>query len=324
VSEELQVNDDLDLLDLMLSDAEAAPDRYAVTGRWLEYSDRFVSFLREEGLRNFRGRRHEKGSPGAVLASFGATDLNPATSLSPQYLFNTAASCFVGDGARGIRELTPSRVGGPEGFQIDGRFYTLSWLNYYFRYAFVSKHMRFDRQYIVEIGPGSGKQAEMLKKAHPKLTLILLDIPTQLYVCNQYLTEVFGRDQIVGYRECRNIESLGEVVAGKINILPHWKSGLLRGRPFDLFWNAASLQEMDPVTARGYIGDIASSAGAAFLMYNIKYDDKSEYLGGRRGCMEPENLGGLTEIDRVPAGLALRPAKWQYFDSFWKNAENSG
>ena len=98
-----QVNDDLGLLELMLHDHEEAPEAFRATARWAEYSSRFVEFLRSEGLRNFRGRRFTKGSPGAVLASFGANDRNPSFDREgglPEDMYHMARSSFRGPSAK--------------------------------------------------------------------------------------------------------------------------------------------------------------------------------------------------------------------------------
>jgi putative sugar O-methyltransferase len=315
-----QVHDDLELLDLMIADYQSADPDFQATARWAEYSERFLNFLKEEGLRDFRSRRHEAGSPGAVLASFGALDINPAFErASPTELFHSASTCFLGRNGKTIRDLPASTVGNPEGFEVEGRFYTLSWLNFYCRYAYVTKFMNLDDQTIVEVGPGSGKQAELLKRAHPNLTIVLFDLPTQLYVANQYLTKVFeGTGDVVDYRACRDISSFDGIVRGKINILPHWKYPIVNNREFDLLWNAASFQEMGPETAKSYLNG-AASAKHLFLMYNIKYRENAP-LPGARGMIDPKYLTTHLERDRIVAKLALQPPIWLYFDSFWDRA----
>lgn len=313
----IQVDDDISLLDQLLSDHDQAAPEYRATARWDGYSAKFLDFLRSTGLQDFRSRRHEKGSPGFVLYSFGAVDLNPGHDIAtPEEMYHAAASCFLGKGAKAITELEASRVGNPEGFEINGKFYTLSWLNFFCRYAYVSKFIEFKDQVIVEVGPGSGKQAEMLKKAHPELTIVLFDLPTQLYVCNQYLRKVFeGTDMVADYSVCRNYTSFKDIQKGKINILPNWKFPIVAGKRFDLLWNSASFQEMDEATAKHYL-NLASSASAMFLMHNIKYRAKRS-LPGERGVISPNVLKNHFEKDRTGARLAYTPQKWNYFDSFW-------
>lgn len=314
----VQVADDIELLDLMIKDHNEAPEEYNATGRWLGYSERFLVYLKEKGLHDFRRQRPKKDDDGYVLASFGARDLNSASYGTPEELYHMANSCYLAEGARSIKELHPSQVGNPEGFEIDGQFYTRSWLNYFCRYAYVSKFIQFTNQIVVEVGPGSGKQAELLKKAHPGLTILLFDLPTQQYVCHQYLSKVFeDSDPIVGYRKGREVNSLADVIPGKINILPHWKFHIIKDQPIDLLWNAASFQEMGPETAANYL-TLASKAKACFLMYQITYES-SMVQPGKRGVINPEVLYNFDEIDRTAAMLVYLYKNWLYFDSFWKN-----
>lgn len=316
-----QVVDDPQLLELTVQDYLRSSGEFGASARWLQYSDRFLAYLREQGLKDFRSRRHPKGTPGAVLASFGAVDLNPSFDrCSPIDLYHAAATCYLGEGAVHISQLSPSQVASPEGFCIDGRFYTLSWLNFYCRYAYVSKFVRFERQTIVEVGCGSGKQAELLKKAHPDLTIVLFDLPTQLYVAHQYLAAVFSdSDEVVDYRTTRTFRSFDDIRRRKINILPNWLFPIVRGAAIDLLWNAASFQEMAPEVALSYLR-AASSAAGMFLMHNIKYKPDAPWPGSR-GVIDPAHLPGFREVDRTPARLALTPATWLYFDSLWKRDE---
>jgi hypothetical protein len=162
----------------------------------------------------------------------------------------------------------------------------------------------------------------MLKRAHPNLTILLFDLPTQLYVCNQYLSKVFeGEDLVSNYSEGRVIESPDQIRLGKINIIPHWKFHLFAGFKFDLLWNAASFQEMSPTTALSYL-QVANGADAMFLMYNIKYKGLHAFPG-ERGVLTQHYIKNYREIDRAPAALALTPEKWIYFDSFWKRKSKS-
>lgn len=202
---------------------------------------------------------------------------------------------------------------------MEGRFYTASWLNFYCRYAYVSKYLSLDDQVIVELGAGSGKQAELLKKAHPGLTIVIFDLPTQLYVCNQYLSKVFeGTEQVSDYYTGREVSSLKNIERGKINILPHWKFHILRGEAFDLLWNAASLQEMAPETAELYLRD-AGECSYMYLMHNIKYKSNYDSHVSYRGVIsDSQAMKSFCEIDRTVANL-VHNTNEIYFDSMWRN-----
>ena len=313
----VQVDDYIALLDLMIQDAENAPtSQFDATphSRWLKYSDNYLEILRKKGLNDFR-------QPRALPNSFGAIDKNP-NGISANEMLHIVRTSFISDGMKRIDELLPSRVGNPECFEVDnGGFFTLSWLNFYCRYAYVSKFMTLSNQIIVEIGSGSGKQAEMLKKAHPDLTILLFDLPTQLYVCNQYLSKVFeGTNYIADYHVGRNVNNFSEIKHGKINILPHWKSSILYNAEFDLLWNAASFQEMAKPTALAYF-KVVNKAKNLYLMHNIKYAGMKEFPG-ERGVISDKYLKDFKEIDRNIAHLAYTPKNWIYFDSFWRHVSS--
>lgn len=89
----MQVENSNYLLDLMVKDSIDAPGEYRATARWDGYSKKMLSFLKEEGLKDFRRRVFEKDSPGATLASFGAVDVN-YPDVSGLKLFHSAASCI--------------------------------------------------------------------------------------------------------------------------------------------------------------------------------------------------------------------------------------
>jgi putative sugar O-methyltransferase len=105
-------------------------------------------------------------------------------------------------GAKSIDEFEASLVGNPEHIlKIDKKVYTMSLLSFYLNYVYCCKYINFDDvKIIVELGSGSGKQIEVIKKLHPDICFLLFDIPPQLYVCEQYLSSVFP-DDVVSYKD---------------------------------------------------------------------------------------------------------------------------
>ena len=49
-----------------------------------------------------------------------------------------------------------------------------------------------------ELGPGLGRNIEILAKLYERATFLMFDIPPQLYVSSQYLSAVF-KDRVLGY-----------------------------------------------------------------------------------------------------------------------------
>ena len=226
--------------------------------------------------------------------------------------------------AKSVSQWEASLVGNPEdSFEIDGRSYTMIMLNYYLHYVYACQTVDFDQVgTVVELGSGLGRQAEVIKKLHPDLTYLLFDIPPQLYVCQQYLSSVFP-GSVVPYRQTRELNELsGNLKPGKIYILGTNKFPLLEGSKFDLFWNAASFQEMEPNIVANYLKYVN---GEAFYVYlRQKKGSSLQKKPGRGGVLEQttfdhyrENLRAFELVDFSPSLGVLRRTPCGYYDSMW-------
>jgi len=145
------------------------------------------------------------------------------------------------------------------------RSYFSSDIDYYLQYKYCSKHLDFDKiKIVVELGSGSGKQVEIIKKENPKICFLLFDIPPQLYICEQYLKNVFG-DCIIGYETSKRLNELPSKHEGKIFILPAFKFPMIENIEVDLFWNSSSFQEMHIDCVSNYLNYVNKSAKYVFL-----------------------------------------------------------
>nr|WP_246734942.1 putative sugar O-methyltransferase [Chelativorans sp. ZYF759] len=234
-----------------------------------------------------------------------------------------------GSPALDIRSLQTSNIGDPCGFIFEDRFYTASWFNFYLRYVYVSRFMDLSRKVIVEIGPGSGKQAHMLKMAHPDCTILAFDIPPQSYVANQYLAAVLG-DDFVGYDETRSFTSLSDFRQGKVHIFCNWQVEILRGFSFDLLWNAASFQEMEPDVVAHYL-EACSGASNVYLM-QVMTGQRVAAEAGAIGVLQPTTIENyrtslkdyeLLDMFAAPLAMPVHPVGYSYVDSFWAKAQPS-
>lgn len=170
-------------------------------------------------------------------------------------------------GARPLADAEASPIGNPADlFEVGGRRYTMSFLYYYMRYAYVQARIDLDAlRSVVELGSGAGKRVEVLKQLHPRLGFLLFDIPPQLYIAEQYLKARFPGD-VVSYRETRDLEKIDPVVPGKILLFACHQLPLLEGSAFDLFWNAASFQDMEPEVVANYLAPVNRGARFVYLM----------------------------------------------------------
>jgi len=215
--------------------------------------------------------------------------------------YEYARRCGELAGAVALERLEASAAGDPEDlFEIDGRFYTSSLLEHYHRYAYCSRFVDFGAvELVVELGGGAGKQAEVLHRLHPDLTLLLFDIPPQLYVAHQYLTALFG-DAVVPYRATRDLRRFDGLERGRIYLFGSFKWPLVAELEVDLFWSAATFQEMEPDVVRSYLEPIDARARNVYLL---------QLARGARRAVAPGRLG------------VLEPTTWEHYESFLPSLE---
>lgn len=154
-----------------------------------------------------------------------------------------------------LNKIEDSGFGNPTDIVIvNGKKYTNNFLKFFSQYVYVKNFVDFDRiERVLEIGSGYGGQAELLLKAHPHLKICIVDIPPQLYIAEQYLAACF-KDQVYGYRQSSGNKDIGANIFEKyrIIVLAPWQLDDVRNMSFDLFWNSASFQEMEPDVVENY------------------------------------------------------------------------
>ena len=333
-----QVTDDSGLLTVMMEDHKKASPLFQATAFWQRYEKLFLPELYKKGLHDFRRRKN------SILASFGATDilkpetiglkiplLNKWLSLKFYDDFSHLCSEFARlygrqTGARALEQLTPSLTGNPQ-YVVDmaGKKYPISILNYYLRYAYLCQFINFDTISVVtELGSGSGKQIEVLKKLHPKLSFLIFDIPPQLYVCEQYLKAVFPND-VISYRDTKGLSDISSPDSGKIYIFGSYKFPILESVKTDLFWNAASLQEIEPEMAKHYLSFVNRSSKAVYLhewMSGVR--EKGKLIIETQLKHYEEALTNFKKIDLSPAYILPKVRRSEnYKDSFWTREDSS-
>jgi len=202
------------------------------------------------------------------------------------------AKCYgEKSGAKCLDQFSASTAGNPEDvFAVNGNTYTTSVLQYYMLYAYCCQYMKFDSiRTIMELGCGSGKQIEVIRALHPHLCFYLFDIPPQLYVCEQYLAAVFP-GSVVSYRETREMAELPEPQEGKIHLFGTWKLPDLERSQWDLFWNSASFQEMEPDLVLNYLSFVNRlTRQYVFLQENMR-GMKQARRKGEFGVLDPTTL----------------------------------
>lgn len=223
-----------------------------------------------------------------------------------------------------IEQFEASVVGNPEHImKINGKIYTISMLDYYIQYAYCSRYVNFEDIHIfVELGAGSGKQIEVLKKLHPNICFLVFDIPPQLYVLEQYLSAIFP-DDVVSYQKTRDMNRFSHAKNGKIYIFGNWKFPILEDLKVDLFWNAQSFPGMEPDVVASYLTYVNRAAHAIFIFGNMG-GKKLALKMGERGVLEQTKLEdykrGLCDFDLIDMSPVVLPVCGQSHASysFWR------
>lgn len=313
-----QVKDEVAILNDSLRQLESVDALYHPGPYWLRHQQPLVKHIRESGLENFRSGTLDRKDPAYIFRRFGAAEPHvesPSPELSQEQWnrqrYETAAEYGRSKGAKPLSSVSVSLIGAPgDAFEVDGNNYTHLALNCYMRYAYLSQFLEFEKvNNLVEIGPGSGLQTEILHQLYPHLTSFLFDIPPQSYVCNQYLKAVF-KDKVLPLQETAELDKLPSVGAGTICMFNSWQIPLVAGSPIDLFWNAASFNEMQPHLVDNYLSFVRPTAKSIYLMSimegsNVGLADYERFLPHHR-CQ-----------DVSPLPLPTGELSQQYRNSLW-------
>jgi len=227
--------------------------------------------------------------------------------------------------ARPISSIEVSTFGNPgDLFEVSGRRYSMTFLNYYLRYCFAQKTVSMTgEECVVELGSGSGYQLEVLKKLYPDMTILCFDLPAQIYLCETYLTEALGSECVVSTEETLDWQDLSGVRKGKVHFFGNWQFPLLRDLPIDVFWNAASFGEMEPDVVENYLRYLTANTQWIYLL-------QARHGKETKGKSHVQNQTKLDDYDRFLTGYTLCEERdaWHahrklkssggYFEGVWK------
>jgi hypothetical protein len=192
------------------------------------------------------------------------------------------------------------------------------------RYCFAHKQIGISgNEIIVELGSGSGKQVEVLKKLYPDLTILCFDLPAQIFLCQSYLSAVLGKDAVVGTDVTLSWKDLSRLEKGRVYCFGNWQLPLVSAMDFDIFWNAASFGEMEPEVVERYLSYVK---GRARWVYLLQARHGKETAGRNR----VERKTTFDDYDRYLSDYALQEAHEAYeahrrmshtggyFEAVWK------
>lgn len=277
----------------LLEAYENAPREYHATRYWRAYHDRILAAVEALDVDQLRSGRYP------ILSTFGFNDtvyayhpnlplwkkaalkavhrVTQNRSALPYSLDVTAIREMAYRHCELLGELTRSRpvaqvgmsdFGNPaDRFEIGGQLYSVQFLGYFVRYCFANKHLRFaGDEVVVELGPGCGYQIEILMKLYPDLTVLCFDLPTQIFLCETYLSRALEPHQIVGTGQTLGWSDLSSCRPGAVHFFGNWQVPLLRDLEMNLFWNAASFGEMEPAVVENYLSHVLGRAEWVYLL----------------------------------------------------------
>lgn len=330
-----------------------APMEFQATEYWNAYERAILDTLRELDLTQLRSGRYP------VLATFGFLDQKyfrhpnlPRWKRAALYLlqrrvlrdrpilpYDTSTWTIRETAHRHcelLAELTGSKpvdgievssFGSPSDvFEIGGRAYTMKFLSFYVRYCLANRHLQLQgNEVIVELGSGSGYQIEVLKKLYPDLTVLCFDLPAQLYLCEEYLSEALGSDRIVGTDATLEWSDLSQVRPGAVHFLGNWQAPLLQDLEFDVFWNAASFGEMEPSVVENYLSFVRGQAAWVYLLQaRVGRETVGKNRVDERTTLDDYQrmLSGYELVEESDAWEAHKPLSevGGYFQGVWRRA----
>ncbi len=339
-------------LDRLLKEYKNAPEIFQAGRYWKAYEDKIANEIKSADIQQLRSGRYP------IFGTFGFTEsvyhYNYNMPFHTKLIKKIIRSLFITNKAtlpyslrlndiremayqfcnlqgqlantKSIAKIETSVFGNPSDlFEINGKKYTMQFLNFYLRFCFAQKYMKLKGdETIVELGSGSGFQIEILKKVFPDLTILCFDLPAPLYLCEQYLSGVFGDDQIVKSDRTIDTSDLKNVIEkGKIHFFGNWMFPLLKSFKFDVFWNGASFGEMEPDIVKNYLSYVTDNCEYIYLLQSrhgkessknsgvvspIKFNDYNAMLSGFKLIKETDVFEANRKMSQSGG----------YFQAVWK------
>jgi len=316
------VSDDPDILAMILADWHNGGTYEELTGDLIDIYNSFSHSLLERTLQknigmSIRGITAVNGcdlSPiqrtlatisqdetvqdivGSVSETLHFIERNPGTKVLPYELslddlnlsaFRVCELYGQLHQAPSIREIDMSESHYPDYlFTVDGKNYSYLFLYYYINYVYCSRFVDFSKiSNVIEIGPGAGRQVEVIKKFHPHLNFYLIDLGPTLYLCHQYLSAIFP-DDVLNYESTRDSESVCLEDTGQIVFVGNWNFDRLAPSGTSLFISSGTLSLMKPKTASRYLENISEYSDYIFMIESRTDDSIETYSLDGSACLE--------------------------------------
>jgi len=285
------IEDDFELLDLMVSDANEVAEIYKPGPYWIKKTKSAVKELKKFGLSDFRGPVNCAGtsfSDNAIVDCRGSYNYGISLTILAKilrdlypinWIFNSQVklttryyesmikyqSDFLkkNDGVKSLlKKYIMPEDNSKGGCLSSGNFDGIEISHLYLETLIALDHVLQNidvktKRTFFEIGGGFGINIHLLIENVPSIKkIIYLDIAPNLYIGTQYLKSFFGRS-VIDYRQSKNMDRITFSNNDELEIFCIMPSQIeLIDADIDLFHNANSFVEMPKTVVQNYAKNI--------------------------------------------------------------------
>jgi putative sugar O-methyltransferase len=314
-----------ELLDVMLKDMAISDESFKPTNFWSTGMKSILSDLNNpENLKKFRQlksstdmfvptyehslyKKHRK-----IIDTVFGVDYTNQTKPEKDGLFGTLSGyniaksdhrVFVAtdsDAQPKVTHVSESRGGEPlEQYSFDSKNYSRSFFNYLLGVNFLKNNVDTSQlKSVFEIGGGFGTLGEILLKADEDFFYLNVDIPPVSAVSTHYLSEVFGAENVLSYKDSRELDviDIDELKKKyKCVILCPWQLPKLKGT-VDLFVNFMSFQEMEPHIVANYVSYAEKHTDSYVLIRNSRHGKSVAQGSNKIGVKDPTKANDMYQM----------------------------
>jgi len=281
----IELKDDPELLDMMLTDSKSQPPIYHPGPYWANKAKNTANEIKRCGIADFRGSSNLIGlsytdnlyidirdgyNHGLKRLARWLTNTYPLSKIYESQVRLTESyanlNIIYAQEILNIKERTrelfrkytiPYSVLGNclSKVEIDEHDYSIHYLNILEQHDNIASRINFNDAYsIFEIGGGFGTNIHLLLENYNNIRKVLyLDIPPNLYVGTQYL-KAFYRTAVFDYRALRHYDSIKFSPDDSVEIfcIAPWQIEKFDSK-IDIFMNSHSFVEMPNNVVKNYV-----------------------------------------------------------------------
>lgn len=283
--QKLELKDDLELLEMILTDSKSQPPLYHPGSYWATKAKYAANEIKRYGIADFRGSTNLIGLGYAdilyidIRTSYNhglrrlarwVTETYPLSRIYESQVRKTASyanvSIIYAQEILNMKEKTRNLIKGytiPYSLlgkclrkaNIDGHDYSMYYLQLLERHDNIASRIKFnDAKSIFEIGGGFGANVHLLLENYKNIRKVLyLDIPPNLYVGTQYLKAFYG-SAVSDYRTLKHLSSIQFSTDNNIEIfcIAPWQIEKCESA-VDIFMNSYSFVQIPKNVVKNYV-----------------------------------------------------------------------